>query len=399
MAEEDVVEISADGLVVDRKRLECRLHAVKRRRLPHEIDREIVRALDGNAHVAPKLKADLLPKVSWNVDHVTDALPRAVQLAVVAQAQLIARHELVLAVLTGKVEVRDALLVEAHVPAHYNARLRLRLLHRLVVVRLELHKRTKDVLVLVGVLILCEHRVRVLVDARLLEIVQLGRGIRLPHILHALDLVRRDLPGAQLLVLAGHLDEPGEERVVVDDRLPLREIPVHVANASLRRARLTAEQHHDRVGLRGDEAKKEHIAATAVVTLENRVAKRAVPMQHHLLVLGADKVVDDVARRRAEAAVAEPLLAREALHHRRRAVYAAVAARVVREVLLVSPILVFIVVHVQFRHRVHEVILPQIATVIPSPTAVWSVVVVLVVALREILRLIAIALVIVARVV
>lgn len=52
-----------------------------------------------------------------------------------------------------KTEVRDALAVQAPLPAHGNVLLLLRLLEFLVVVSLQLHQRAKDVLVLVGILV------------------------------------------------------------------------------------------------------------------------------------------------------------------------------------------------------------------------------------------------------
>ena len=54
--------------------------------------------------------------------------------------------------IAGHHEEAEALLVEAHVPAHRHALARLALLHGLVVVRLHLHQRPEHVLVLVCVL-------------------------------------------------------------------------------------------------------------------------------------------------------------------------------------------------------------------------------------------------------
>jgi len=58
---------------------------------------------------------------------------------------------------------------------------------------------------------------------------------------------------------------------------------------------LPAEQHHHGVGLGGDEAQQEDVAAAAVVALEHRLAQRAVLVQGHLLALGPHQVVHDVA--------------------------------------------------------------------------------------------------------
>ena len=53
----------------------------------------------------------------------------------------------------GEVEVSDLLLVETDIPANDDVVLRLRLLQFLVVVSLQLHQRSEDVLVLVRVLV------------------------------------------------------------------------------------------------------------------------------------------------------------------------------------------------------------------------------------------------------
>lgn len=75
-------------------------------------------------------------------------------LAVVAQAELIPDGEANLARLElGKVEPRNTLLIETHVPPDDERLLGLRLLEALVVVGLDLDERPKDVLVLVRVLV------------------------------------------------------------------------------------------------------------------------------------------------------------------------------------------------------------------------------------------------------
>ena len=53
----------------------------------------------------------------------------------------------------GHVEVGDALLVQAEVPAHRHVVLGLRLLQLLVIVCLQLDQGAKDVLVLVGIIV------------------------------------------------------------------------------------------------------------------------------------------------------------------------------------------------------------------------------------------------------
>ena len=70
--------------------------------------------------------------------------------------------------------------------------------------------------------------------------------------------------------------------------------PVHVLETGLLRARHTAEQHDDRVGLGRNEPKQEHVLAATVVTLQHSLSEGAVSVETHLFALGADKVVDDM---------------------------------------------------------------------------------------------------------
>ena len=52
-----------------------------------------------------------------------------------------------------------------------------------------------------------------------------------------------------------------------------------------------AEQHYDGVSL---ESKQEHILATTVVAFQHHLSEGAVLVEAHLLVLGADKAVDEM---------------------------------------------------------------------------------------------------------
>ena len=113
--------------------------------------------VDGHVRLRAQLEADLLR--GGQADHRALALPRrALAVARVAQQQLVARDEAHVRVLLREGEVGDALLVQPHVPAHGHPLLRLRLLHLLVVVGLELDQRPHDVLVLVGILVTHLHR-------------------------------------------------------------------------------------------------------------------------------------------------------------------------------------------------------------------------------------------------
>lgn len=219
-------------------------------------------------------------------------------------------------VFDGEKEVGDPLLVQSHVPADHNILLGLGLLHLLVIISLQLDEGPKDVLVLVGILIPQEHRVGILILAGLFKIFEGGHRVILPHVLELHNLGRGDLPGPELLLVSGDLDEPGEEGLVLNDGGPLGEIPrgilVHRAGGT----GLPAQEDDDRIRLGGDEPEEEDVATAAIITLEEGLPEGPIRVQDDLLVLGADQVVDDVGARGVAGAVAKPLFAMVALDDR-----------------------------------------------------------------------------------
>ena len=86
--------------------------------------------------------------------------------------------------------------------------------------------------------------------------------------LHLVDLLRRDLSDAELLLLSGHLDEPRQEAAVVDERQPLVEVPVHVLQPVHAEARLAAQEYDHTLVSRWDETQQENITASTVVALQ-----------------------------------------------------------------------------------------------------------------------------------
>lgn len=76
-----------------------------------------------------------------------------------------------------------------------------------------------------------------------------------------------------------------------------------------------AEQDHNCVALCRNEPEHKDILAAAVVALRNGLPERAFTVENDLLVLGADKMIDDVRRGGIAPRIAEPLGADEALHH------------------------------------------------------------------------------------
>lgn len=112
---------------------------------------------------------------------------------------------------------------------------------------------------------------------------------------------------AELLLITGSRNEPGEERSVFDQRLPTRDVPVHVLGGRHRCAWLTAEKNNHRVGFGWNETEKEHILRATVVAFEHCVSKRTAGVELYFLVSSADEVIDDVGGGGIATGTAKPL--------------------------------------------------------------------------------------------
>ena len=157
---------------------------------------------------------------------MSDALPRLVQLATVPEPQLVTDSEADFATLElGEAEPRYALLVETDVPADSDIGLSLTFLEALVIVGLDLDKGAEDILVLVRILVAQNDRLRLVVDAGLLEVFKCGIGVLTPQVFKSVDLLEGDLAGAQLFGLARRLDEPGQEGPIINERRPQCRVP------------------------------------------------------------------------------------------------------------------------------------------------------------------------------
>mmetsp|Transcript_14828 Transcript_14828/g.28550 ORF Transcript_14828/g.28550 Transcript_14828/m.28550 type:complete len:338 (+) Transcript_14828:3813-4826(+) len=325
MAQQAMVDVPRHGCLVHCKRLHRQLHAVEGRRLPHKVHAKPHGAVSGHVLVRAQLQRHFL-RVGCDLDHMPIALPRGRE----AQVELVSGHEAQLIVILGEEEPRDALLVQAHVPPHRDAILGLRLLGHLVVVRLQLNQRAKDVLMLVGVLISQSNGLRLVINAGLFKILPRCIRVCFPQLLHFVDLLGGDLAHTQLLLFGWHLDQPGQEAAVHNQRLPRGQVPVHVFQAVRREAGLSAQQHHDVLCARVDEPQQEHVAAPAVVALEQRLSHLAGLVQGNLLVLGAHQMAHHMAGGSLATRVTEPFLAPRcsAAHYAIRVVNPTMFARV-----------------------------------------------------------------------
>lgn len=137
------------------------------------------------------------------------------------------------------------------------------LLKLLVVVSFQFDQRAKYILVLISILVTQQYMLGLLIYSRFLQVFQGGSGIvlqenhkktikkkstnsykpwkskrhtsgsYLPEFLQLVDLLGRDLTGSKLLLFWRDLHQPGQKASVLDQRLPLRAVPVDVLQAAL----------------------------------------------------------------------------------------------------------------------------------------------------------------------
>lgn len=166
---------------------------IKTSAFPDKVDDKIADALSRCTRIVFQLDANLLTVIIRNFYNMSESGPRLVQLAVVAESQLVTVHQLHVTVSFRKHKVRYGFLVETDVPANLDVLLRLRRLQTLVVVSLELNEGSKYVLILIAVLVTQQNLLRLLVDARFLEILKSRVDIVPPQFLELIDLLCRYL--------------------------------------------------------------------------------------------------------------------------------------------------------------------------------------------------------------
>mmetsp|Transcript_18544 Transcript_18544/g.43512 ORF Transcript_18544/g.43512 Transcript_18544/m.43512 type:complete len:278 (+) Transcript_18544:2345-3178(+) len=277
-----MVQVTGHTRLVHCKSLHGRLHPVVSGALPNKVKAEAVRHINWHVRVAAKLQSNLL--TAGELDNLPNAGPR--RAAIVSQPQLVTSHQTEFVVFFREHEIGNTLLVETNIPVNCQIILGLRLLHFLVIISFELNKWPKDILVLVRVLVSGHDGLWLLIEAWFFEILESGAGILLPQLLQLVDLRGRNLACASLLLLRWHLHKPGEEAFVgIDQRQPLRQVPVHILETVGVQARLAAEQNHHRLRLGRNETKEKGVATTTVVALKNGLAQRTIGVKRNFLVL------------------------------------------------------------------------------------------------------------------
>mmetsp|Transcript_12568 Transcript_12568/g.27168 ORF Transcript_12568/g.27168 Transcript_12568/m.27168 type:complete len:260 (+) Transcript_12568:2365-3144(+) len=239
-------------------------------------------------------------------------------------------------------EERHSLLVQTEIPSHHHVLLGLRRLLGSVVVGLELHQRSKHVLVLVGILVPQLYGLQIgfmAMDAPLVQILQGGIGLLLPELLQLVHLTLTDREWEKILVL-WNVHHPRKESPVLNQRLPFALVPGYVLEGPVGQTN-TAQNHDHGLGLPGDKTQDENVSLSTIVALQNSVPQTVLRVQLYFLLLGPHKVQHDAAPWKPwKLGVAEPLSIPTALHHRTRIVGATVAASPLRQVRPVESLVV-----------------------------------------------------------
>ena len=175
-----------------------------------------------------------------NFDDMADTLPGLMHLPRVAQSELVASCQANFpAFQLGQHKPCHPLLIQAQVPPHSDVCLCLALLQSLIVICFNLDQRPEDVLILICILVAQKNGLRLVINSRLLEVLEGCLSVLAPQVLETVNLLKRDLTGAQLFSLRRRFDKPREERSIVDERCPESCIPRDVLGNG--RARLATQ--------------------------------------------------------------------------------------------------------------------------------------------------------------
>ena len=89
-------------------------------------------------------------------------------------------------------------------------------------------------------------------------------------------------------IFIAHLDEPRQKLPILDERMPLGQLPIHVLESWNRFHADAAKQDDNAAAARGDETKDERVLASTVVTLQDGIAKGALWVELDLVGPGSD---------------------------------------------------------------------------------------------------------------
>ena len=111
-------------------------------------------------------------------------------------------------------------LIQTHVPSNGDIILSKTLLQLSIIIAFDLDEWAKYVLVLVGIFVSQQDRLRFALAecAVAFQVIQGGYRVLLPHLLKPRDFSETNGLGADYLLFVGDLDEPGQELAIFDQR-------------------------------------------------------------------------------------------------------------------------------------------------------------------------------------
>mmetsp|Transcript_21632 Transcript_21632/g.53647 ORF Transcript_21632/g.53647 Transcript_21632/m.53647 type:complete len:272 (+) Transcript_21632:375-1190(+) len=269
MTQKLVINVSGDTRVVNRKRLESVLHAIKGGTFPDVFHNVVVVDLVRNASRRTQLQFDF--SVANALD-ISDAFPGfAVEIGgpiAKLEAQLVANHDSrLLHSQSMKGKGGDVLSGQGFFPPHRNVFFRQRLLHLPIVICFDLDQWGKNVLVMKSVFVLQQSGLHFFVfdDIGTIEVRKFGIRLVLPEFFELCHLRLRNITSSQKQLIGWFFDEPREELAILDQRVPLREFPIHVFQSRDGLHTDAAEEHHNAGGTRGNKPQHKDVFGGTVV--------------------------------------------------------------------------------------------------------------------------------------
>ena len=157
MAKQSMENVTRHAHLVDSKGFHGELHAVERSGLPDVVRSEIVSAFCRNRLMisfGSQLNRDLVGLVIGNFDDISNTFPVRAQFSSIFETHLVTNSKFDITEFKfRKNETREMLVIQAKIPSYDKAILGLRFLKLAVIVCLDFDQRTKDVLILICVVI------------------------------------------------------------------------------------------------------------------------------------------------------------------------------------------------------------------------------------------------------
>mmetsp|Transcript_23283 Transcript_23283/g.45807 ORF Transcript_23283/g.45807 Transcript_23283/m.45807 type:complete len:240 (-) Transcript_23283:287-1006(-) len=204
------------------------LHPVESRGLPDELHSKVCCqvVVPGTRCVlrqSSKLQCDLL--VAANLHNLTRRLPHRPSWFHKFQSQLISHNCLPFVIVPAEEKVSHPLLVHTRIPPNSHTLLPLPLFDHAVVISLQLHQRTKRILIIIRIVVPQANGGRFIVHSRLVNICNRRLRCHLPQLLQLRNLTCCQAAGTPQICTVRNFQQPGEQTLVLNQRGPPGHIP------------------------------------------------------------------------------------------------------------------------------------------------------------------------------